>query len=379
MDKKTICIDMSYRHTPLDWNLAKILSRTFRVLVFAPRSKLRQRPFSELPIQFFPKMETGLSTTLGQKITNYRTERQNIYKLQNIIREERVELLLVTTLFNQFYALLLPKVERQTKTLFFVHNIDAWTRTQLHTFSRLHVFLKHRALKKAQGLFYIHNYVKQNGDRLLKKPGFVFPYRLSSYSNLEKREKFLQAEQTPTFALCGSNPHRIPQILPILRTFESIEKPFHLVLLGKNSAPEIPQNGTRLGGGTLTRFENYLSEEEYEQWLQESHFALGLFQQGRPYGSWMASGIEFDTGVNAVPFIVPEQYVSPNPDVHFLSYQTPTQLREILLECIGSVQDKRYQDRFFHPAREKALHSLENTWEKNLLDTLEAIFTSHPR
>ncbi|HPE70466.1 MAG TPA: hypothetical protein P5560_14335, partial [Thermotogota bacterium] len=63
MDKKTICIDMSYRHTPLDWNLAKILSRTFRVLVFAPRSKLRQRPFSELPIQFFPKMETGLSTT----------------------------------------------------------------------------------------------------------------------------------------------------------------------------------------------------------------------------------------------------------------------------------------------------------------------------
>jgi len=331
------------------------------------KKEIQKKGMEPRNVFFLEKKERIPAWTVSQRLKNLQIARQDVRNLREAMEKKENPFLLITSFSNNLYALCLSSLLRDIPSACFLHNIRDWVNIPgiPNPSSKKRVFSNRRVLKNLGGVFFIEEYLRKNAQRWIRKPGYVFPFRLSRMAELKLREQTIQGNPVPSFVVPGIVSSKSRDYDSVFAVFSDIRENFRLIFLGAVKEPQIVEEGKKLLGERLVTFENYLEEEEFQKHLLSSHFLIGSVKEGL-YGEYQGSGVEFDGPTIGIPTIIRASLFPQNENGFFLRYNSIEEEKEIVRKGIKSIQNKTYMEIYQNPAFEKAADFLEEKWEKQL-------------
>ena len=382
MKKSSVFLDTEHKsHFPLDMALITLLWEEYSVSLFGSLDKIEEMKQgmddNGIPpeaVTFLEKRDPFACRNNWEKLQNLLIARKNVKTLRRAIQESPSPLHIITSFSNNFYTLSLLPALRKFPSVAFVHNLRDWVNIQGEEDpeKKNRVFLNQKVLKRLDAVLFIEDYLKKNAERWIKKPSFVFPYRVTSHEELEFRRKALRRKNIPTFVISGTVSKRSRDYSLVFSALSSVRKPFSLVLLGHASERDVVELGKRTLGEKLVSFESYLSEREYKEHLFQAHFLIGCVKDG-VYGEWQGTGIEFDGPAFGIPTLIPANAIPENQNGLFLRYDSESALRSLCQKGIAAIEAGTYEKDFLSPAMKKAEYFYQEKWKQMLLSQIPKI------
>jgi len=357
-------------HTSFDTMIVKLLIRCgFKVFLLASEKKAFHFRSFERNISFLiaPK-KTGnnrFARLLGcREYTNH---------IGAMAEKEKIDLILVTTAGSVMVDLFLPGVFKKTPSILVVHNVNRFVvwgdrvfrsmERNFETYPLWRKIINSRVARSADALVVLTDYLQEKMSRLVPSiPVYELPFRISSSEVLTRRKESVLNNSVTTFTISGSVSGKRRTYDRYFELFGGLANTdFRLVLLGEVRDPTVVRRGKELLGDKLITFDRFLTEEEYLSELLSSHFLITDLSKSMPYGVFKASGVEFDGPSLGIPVILPEDVLKSSRHGVFIRFSEDN-LKHILRNAIGSVEDGTYEKEYLEPAIAEAEYFDESKW-----------------
>jgi len=305
--------------------------------------------------------------------------------MNRVLKFYKPDLIVFSSLesLSEAVSLFLSEVARsKVKVIAVIHNLNFWDHKGLLCRSALCRYAKYRPrygmrrlyrkiFTRIDGAILLTHYLERKFCEIFPLPTCVIPFRIST---IEITNKLGSKDCSKTsFIVPGNVEKSRRDYYGIFEAFRSIDNDFELVLLGKAVDKEIISEGTKVLGKKLVFFENRLSESDFAQYMVKSHFVISNLSNELPYGVFKASGSEFDGPAFGVPVLMPVDLPIIQENNVLIRYDR-NNLEYTLRECIESVIDKSYEEKYLKHALLSAESLFPARWSENFCDFLARVF-----
>lgn len=357
-------------HTSFDLMIVNLLLKCrFKVFLFASEKKLSH--FSDF--EHNVKLLIAPEKTGNGHFAKFIRCREYSNRISTMADKENIDVIMVTTAQNIYVNLFLASVLKKAISILVVHNVNRFVvwgdrvfrsmERNFETYPLWRKIINSRVARSANALVVLTDYLQEKMSRLVPSiPVYELPFRISSSEVLTRRKESVLNNSVTTFTISGSVSGKRRTYDRYFELFGGLANTdFRLVLLGEVRDPTVVRRGKELLGDKLITFDRFLTEEEYLSELLSSHFLITDLSKSMPYGVFKASGVEFDGPSLGIPVILPEDVLKSSRHGVFIRFSEDN-LKHILRNAIGSVEDGTYEKEYLEPAIAEAEYFDESKW-----------------
>lgn len=368
---------MNHDHPSLDVSLISIGSycKSICNIVLAPSIKKKDL------VDLLPENNLIFYEMSDSKIVTINNLRVSMNRVLKIYRPDFIVFSSLESL-SEAVSLFLSEVARsKVKVIAVMHNLNFWDHKGLLCRNALCRYAKYKpryglrelykkVFTRIDGAILLKHYLARRFYEIFPLPTCVIPFRIST---IDITNKLSSKDSSKTrFIMPGNVEKSRRDYYLIFEAFRSINNDFELVLLGKAVDKEIISEGTKVLGKRLVYFENRLSESEFAQYMLKSHFVISNLSYELPYGVFKASGSEFDGPAFGVPVLMPVDSPIIQENNVLIRYDR-SNLEYTLRECIKSVINKSYEEKYLKSALLSAESLLPARWSEVFYDFLKRV------